>query len=134
MIYLCAGFTTSTLAVEFSSEESVASHRDGAKADEGEGGEDEKAKHVGVGHGDHEEELDQVEDLVEGTLHAADHPSVLLLHLLLLDLKTFGGNFLDVRMTTIKNLADGKVCQPQTEPGRKAVKQAISSFTLLWCF
>ena len=106
LIYLCAGFTTSTPAVEFSSEESVASHRDGAKADEGEGGEDEKAKHVGVGHGDHEEELDQVEDLVEGALHAADHPSVLLLHLLLLDLKTFGGNFLDVRMTTIETLAD----------------------------
>ena len=106
MIYLCAGFTTSTLAVEFSSEESVASHRDGAKADEGEGGEDEKAKHVGVGHGDHEEELDQVEDLVEGALHSTDHPSVLLLHLLLLDLKTFEGNFLDVILTTIENLAD----------------------------
>ena len=92
LIYLCAGFTTSTPAVEFSPEESIASHRDGAEADEGERSEDEKAKHVGVGHGDHEEELDQVEDLVEGALHSADHPSVLLLHLLLLDLSTFGGN------------------------------------------
>ena len=92
LIYLCAGFTMSTPAVEFSSEESIASHRDGTKADKGEGGEDEKAKHVGVGHGDHEEELDQVEDLVEGALHSADHPSVLLLHLLLLDLRAFGGN------------------------------------------
>ena len=53
LIYLCAGFTTSTPAVEFSPEESIASHRDGTKADEGERSEDEKAKHVGVGHGDH---------------------------------------------------------------------------------
>ena len=66
----------------------VGSHRDGTKSDKGKGEEDEDAEHVRVGHEDDKEELGHVEELLEGILHPANNPPLLLLHLLLLDLRS----------------------------------------------
>ena len=82
------GVTIAAVPTEFelSSENSVGSHGDSTKADEGERGEDENAEHVGVGHEDDQEELGHVKELLEGALDPTNNPSVLLLDLLLLNL------------------------------------------------
>lgn len=67
----------------------IHSHGDGTKGDKGEGEEDEDAEHVRVGHEDDQEELGHVEELLERTLHTSNSPSLLLLHLLLLDLRNY---------------------------------------------
>ena len=46
---------------------------------------------MGVGHEDDQQELGHVKQLLEGTLHAANDPSVLLLDLLLLYLEKLKG-------------------------------------------
>ena len=74
---------------ELSSENSIHSHGDSTKADEGERGEDEDAEHVGVGHEDDQEELGHVKELLEGALDSTNDSSVLLLNLLLLNLIVF---------------------------------------------
>ena len=74
---------------ELSSENSISSHGDSTKADEGERGENEDAEHVGVGHEDDQEELGHVKELLEGALDSTNDSSVFLLDLLLLNLKVF---------------------------------------------
>ena len=76
-------------AFELSSENSIQSHGDTAKADEGERGKDEDAEHVGVWHEDDQEELGHVKELLEGALDSTNDSSVFLLDLLLLNLKVF---------------------------------------------
>ena len=76
-------------AFELSSENSIGSHGDSTKADEGEGGDDEDAEHVGVWHEDDQEELGHVKELLEGALDSTNDSSVFLLDLLLLNLKVF---------------------------------------------
>ena len=76
-------------AFELSSENSIHSHGDSTKADEGERGEDKDAEHVGVGHEDDQEELGHVKELLEGALDSTNDSSVFLLDLLLLNLKVF---------------------------------------------
>ena len=72
-------------------EASIGGHEDGTKGYKDEGEEDEDAEHVGVGHEDDQQELGHVKQLLEGTLHAANDPSVLLLDLLLLYLEVMIG-------------------------------------------
>ena len=78
----------------------ISSHGDGTKGDKGKGEEDEDAKHMWIRHEDDQEELGHVEELLERALHPSDNPSLLLLHLLLLDL----GNYLLTGNTTLIKL------------------------------
>lgn len=53
-----------------------------AEADEREGDDDEEAEGLRVGDTHHQHELEDVHQLVEGALNAADHPALTLHHCL----------------------------------------------------
>ena len=73
---------------------------------------------MGVGHEDDQQELGHVKQLLEGTLHAANDPSVLLLDLLLLYLEVMKGRR-DRTMNTREHLVDGEVRKPKPKPESK---------------
>ena len=78
--------------------DSKAREADSTKTDEDEAQDDKDAKHVLLGHDEHQTELDHIEAGVETVLDTAKHPSLAFLHILLDD------------------LSDRQVSNPQSEP------------------